>query len=172
MWIFWFIAILFLVAQGHQVATDSWSVGNLIFGGTIATVAIAGWFFFRHQRKLEFEQVAELSRLRGELARGEILYRGVPLNRFDQVRFFQVTISFVLVTSTIRSRCVLPGESAKALHLSCILITLMFGWWAFPWGPIHTLGSLGHRAVRLDSDSVAAGLFALAQHLDAEEQKA
>ncbi len=34
------------------------------------------------------------------------------------------------------------------------------------------LDSRGHRAVRLDSDSVAAGLFALAQHLDAEEQKA
>ena len=35
-----------------------------------------------------------------------------------------------------------PGESRVGKGASYTLISLICGWWGFPWGPIHTVGSL------------------------------
>ncbi|MBX7059033.1 MAG: hypothetical protein K1X75_13285 [Leptospirales bacterium] len=34
------------------------------------------------------------------------------------------------------------GESRVVPGLIYTLISLLFGWWGFPWGPIYTIGSL------------------------------
>lgn len=35
-----------------------------------------------------------------------------------------------------------PTESKHVAGLRYVLISLLFGWWGFPWGPIYTVGSL------------------------------
>jgi hypothetical protein len=34
------------------------------------------------------------------------------------------------------------GESTVKYSIGYTLLTLVFGWWGFPWGPIYTIGSL------------------------------
>jgi hypothetical protein len=34
-----------------------------------------------------------------------------------------------------------PGENAVSKGLGYSLISLFFGWWGIPWGPIYTIGS-------------------------------
>lgn len=33
------------------------------------------------------------------------------------------------------------GEGGISKGLPFTLVSLLFGWWGFPWGPIHTIGS-------------------------------
>lgn len=35
-----------------------------------------------------------------------------------------------------------PGESAVSKSLPFTLISVLLGWWGFPWGPIYTIQSL------------------------------
>ena len=34
------------------------------------------------------------------------------------------------------------GESTAKHSIGFTLITLLFGWWGIPWGPIHSIGAL------------------------------
>ena len=36
------------------------------------------------------------------------------------------------------------GESAFLRGLPYLLITLLFGWWGIPWGPIYSLGAIAN----------------------------
>jgi len=57
---------------------------------------------------------------------------------------FQYSIS-VLVMSFKRSSDIYfikADESTIKYSIIFTLITLVFGWWGIPWGPIYTIGSL------------------------------
>jgi len=66
------------------------------------------------------------------------LQRGAKL-----VRFYY-TISIVILTFRRTSRIYLirHGESASLKGLPWTLVSLLFGWWGIPWGPIWTVQSL------------------------------
>lgn len=57
---------------------------------------------------------------------------------------FQYTISVVVMTFRRSSDIyfVKAGESAVVKGLPFTFLSLVFGWWGFPWGPIYTIGSL------------------------------
>lgn len=57
---------------------------------------------------------------------------------------FSYTISIVVLTFQRHSAAhfIPRGEGTFAKSLPYTLITLVFGWWGFPWGPIFSIGSL------------------------------
>jgi len=58
--------------------------------------------------------------------------------------YFEYAIS-ILIMSFKRSSDVFfirPGESAFVKGLPYNLITMLFGWWGFPWGPIYSFMAL------------------------------
>lgn len=57
---------------------------------------------------------------------------------------FQCCISFLFVTVRRSSPAIFvaPGESLWRPALRYSLLSLAFGWWGIPWGPIYTLQSL------------------------------
>ena len=57
---------------------------------------------------------------------------------------YQFTISIVVMTFRRSSDIyfVRAGESAVAKGLGYTALSLLFGWWGIPWGPIYTIGSL------------------------------
>ena len=67
----------------------------------------------------------------GELARGA---------RFVA---YEYCISLLLITFKRGSAIyfIRAGESGLAKGLPYTLISLLFGWWGLPWGPIYTIGS-------------------------------
>ena len=50
-----------------------------------------------------------------------------------------VVLSFQRVSEV---KYIAPGESAVLRGFPYLLISLCFGWWGFPFGPIFTIGSI------------------------------
>jgi hypothetical protein len=57
---------------------------------------------------------------------------------------YEWVVSIVILTFKRPSGIMLvrPGQSAAVVGLPYILISLFFGWWGIPWGPIYTIGSI------------------------------
>ena len=57
---------------------------------------------------------------------------------------FQYVISILVMTFRRPSPVFFlrEGESASKAALPYTLLTLFFGWWGIPWGPIHSIGAL------------------------------
>jgi len=57
---------------------------------------------------------------------------------------FQYCFSLLVVTYKRPSDFyfIRPGENAVAMGLVFSLISMLFGWWGFPWGPVYTIQSL------------------------------
>lgn len=57
---------------------------------------------------------------------------------------FQFTISIVVMTFRRSSDIyfIKAGENATVKGLSYTFLTLLFGWWGIPWGPIYSIQSI------------------------------
>ncbi len=57
--------------------------------------------------------------------------------------YFQYCLSIVVMTFKRPSDIyfIRAGESAVSHGLRFSLVSLLFGWWGIPWGPIYTIGS-------------------------------
>lgn len=57
---------------------------------------------------------------------------------------FEYVLSFIVITRRRVSVTffVRPGESTFSMSLPYNLITLLFGWWSFPFGPGLTIGAI------------------------------
>jgi hypothetical protein len=58
--------------------------------------------------------------------------------------FFQYCVSVVILTFKRSSDIyfIRVGENAVARGLGFTTVSLLFGWWGIPWGPIYTIQSL------------------------------
>src|SRR5712692_2712153 len=82
----------------------------------------------------------EIKGLEGMTA-GEINFE---LQRGAKFVLFQYCVSVLLVTYKRASNVYFlkPGESAFVKGLPFTVVSLVAGWWGFPWGPIYTFQSL------------------------------
>lgn len=57
---------------------------------------------------------------------------------------FQYTISVLVATfrNPTDIYFIRPGEGTTSYSIGSTLITLLFGWWGIPWGPIYSIGTL------------------------------
>jgi len=62
---------------------------------------------------------------------------------------FQYCISVVLMTFKRSSDVyfIRPGHPALAPRIGYSIISLLLGWWGFPWGPIYTVQALWNNAL-------------------------
>jgi hypothetical protein len=57
---------------------------------------------------------------------------------------FQYCVSIIVMTFRRGSDIyfIKAGESTVKHSIAYTIITLLFGWWGIPWGPIYSIGSL------------------------------
>lgn len=109
-------------------------------GGTIIAAALIGLFLVsrRHQQQAEaFERWlaanAEAIRFGGARHECTLVKPETVLVRY------QFVVSFLIVTFRVDTRYYIVGHDAtRTVAALCTAITLILGWWGFPWGPIHT----------------------------------
>ncbi len=117
---------------------------NAKFGFFIGIfLAFFAWILGReenaHQNFLGFlvENEGKLKR------RQSVEYRGLPLSLQTEVTQFYVCVSLLIFTTKIPSRFFIRGRHKTGIiGTICSLLTLVFGWWGFPFGPIYTVQSL------------------------------
>jgi hypothetical protein len=58
--------------------------------------------------------------------------------------YFEYCVSLLVITlrNSTDIHYVRPGEGTFGRSAVYSLISLVIGWWGFPWGPIYTIGSL------------------------------
>lgn len=66
------------------------------------------------------------------------------LNKGAKFVVFQYCFSIIVMTFKRGSDIyfIKEGESTVKHSIGYTLLTLVFGWWGIPWGPIYTIGSL------------------------------
>ena len=66
------------------------------------------------------------------------------LERGGKFVIYQYCVSIVVLTFKRSSNIYFlrTGESGFSKSIIFTLISLIFGWWGIPWGPIYTIGSL------------------------------
>ena len=66
------------------------------------------------------------------------------LERGGKFVVFQYCFSIIIMTFKRGSdiHFIKSGESAASKSIGFTLLSLVFGWWGFPWGPIYTIGSV------------------------------
>ena len=80
-------------------------------------------------------------------------------------RYF-VVFSFLIFSTKEKTRYLVCGETKTRLRgLFCSFLTLIFGWWALPEGPLSTLWSLGKNARGGEISQVAVLLNTLVKNL-------
>ena len=89
------------------------------------------------------ELTAWLARNREALRKGKAVFNGVPINyETELTRFVRVT-GLVYVCLRQYSRFFVCGvEPFDAVARAYTCHSLLFGWWAIPWGPIRTVQAI------------------------------
>lgn len=62
---------------------------------------------------------------------------------------FQYCVSVIVMTFKRSSAIyfIRPGHTALAPRVGLSILTLVFGWWGFPWGPIYSVQALWNNAI-------------------------
>jgi hypothetical protein len=57
---------------------------------------------------------------------------------------FEYCVSLLIITFKRPSSIyyIRPGEGTFGKSYTFIVLTVLFGWWGFPWGPIYSIASL------------------------------
>lgn len=66
------------------------------------------------------------------------------LERGGKFVIFQYCFSIIVMTFKRSSDIyfIRAGESTFKYHIGFTLVTLLFGWWGIPWGPIYSIGAI------------------------------
>jgi hypothetical protein len=142
-WILLVVASLFLGGFVVNLVTGEATVGDSVAQFLIAGVAVASFLFVRKQAR---EREAFLGYLAGNLdavRSGAARFRDEPLTYATRLREHELVLSFLIVSVRMPTRPAAHGSRAeRALRAGCTLVTLIFGWWGVPWGPIWTVRAL------------------------------
>jgi hypothetical protein len=111
-------------------------------------------FFARWVAKEKTQTIEFLNWIKSkqeDLKKGWAFYHGQKIMLNTEVTQYQGCVSFFLFTSRFRSRFLISGQGNAGEWLIFSAITLLFGWWGFPWGLIFIPQALyrnlrgGHR---------------------------
>lgn len=69
---------------------------------------------------------------------------GNEIQRGGKFVVFEYCISLLIITLKRPSSIyfISPGEDTFGKSIGFTVISLLLGWWGFPWGPIYTIASL------------------------------
>lgn len=144
MWAALVVGMMFLAGAAYNIFGPEPNHTEAMGGAAIASALLGLFFFSRYHgnRSGEFEawlirNVADIER-RGAHFESRLITPATVLVRY------QVALSFLIVTFKIPTRPYVEGE-APTFTIAAIATTLslLFGWWGIPWGPIHTLQTIG-----------------------------
>lgn len=78
-----------------------------------------------------------------DILKGYAEYNGKKMDVNMELVQFQACLSFLFVSFRMPSRFYIKGyHKTKIIGIAYALISLIFGWWGLPWGPVYTVQSV------------------------------
>ena len=102
-------------------------------------------FFRRHEVRPVGPVYEWLAANKQQILDGSASYQGVDVNEKTELRQYVYVVSLLFICLSFKSQHMLPTPQNNYLRFSSLrysLISLLFGWWCFPWGPILTIHSV------------------------------
>ena len=115
--------------------------------GLLVAAILAGLFLFNKRQEEQIHSfLIWLSENKHELARDKTAARTwneVPVKYDSYVTQYQFCTSFLIVSFKQPTAFILENSQSKAgVNFICSIVTLIFGWWGIPWGPIYTVQTI------------------------------
>ena len=135
-----------LALLGLYFAWTSYSegdIGQAVFWLEISVVIAIIAIFIHKEEKKANEFLMWLVNNAASVRNGTARYDGKPVTPTTEVTQFMACFSFLVLTTKSPSRFFVKGHNNLiAIGLAFTLVSLVFGWWGLPWGPIYTLETL------------------------------
>jgi hypothetical protein len=134
------LAALFLAGVAVNVFGPEPNPTEAIGGAALCGVLLALFFIVRahHRQAQRFDVwlVANAEAIRNGRARvGQ-----VPMTEATVLTQYQAVVSFLIMTFKFPTRTYLVEHERTGLVAAiCTVVSLIFGWWGVPWGPIYTV---------------------------------
>jgi hypothetical protein len=151
------IALLFLCGTAYNLIAADGTLANAAATAAISATFVATHFFTLKQEEA-LERFAQWLVQNAEQVQSSGEYYGNTLitNETRLTQYF-LTVSIFIVSLRIPTRLFIVGkERSLGAVLACTLLTLVLGWWAFPWGPVRTIQSLYYNLTGGKETSIAA----------------
>lgn len=111
-----------------------------ITGVAIASILFGIYFFIEEQKRLRNNFYMWLFENVHAVSSGGAMYNGTLITLQTEITQYQAALSFLLITIKAPSRIYIVGiDSSAAVASLFTFISLVFGWWGIPWGPIYTI---------------------------------
>lgn len=119
---------------------------------TVVIGAVAIFIYKEEKKSTDFLKWLVNNAL--QIKNGAAQYNGKLIKQTTETTQFQACFSFLVLSTKSPSRFFIRGHDNTILMGTIYtIITLIFGWWGIPWGPIYTLETLyrnatgGHKQV-------------------------
>lgn len=112
------------------------SIGGFVISFILFTV----YFVNVREKKRSQEFLNWITNNEVDIYDRRALYKGIKIEPDTEIVQFQLCMSFLIMTFKIPSRYYVKGHYNTYLVSGMYsLISLIFGWWGIPWGPIYTV---------------------------------
>ena len=128
--------LLCLAAAGFEFHLGHLPTAVLLAIFALLAAAFWGWGLRENQRAMEF--LKWLRANRHHVENGGALYRGHVVTPGTVLKRYRACVSLGFFTATFYSRFYLPDQKRPGAAFATCLISIAFGWWALPWGPLST----------------------------------
>ncbi len=103
-----------------------------------ALLAAASWGWGLRENQQAIHLLKWLQANQHHVENGGATYRGHMVTPGTVLKRYRACVSLGFFTATFYSRFYLPEQKSPGAAFATCLISLAFGWWALPWGPLST----------------------------------
>ncbi len=146
--------------------------GLAIFWLEITVVVGAIAIFVYKEEKKSTDFLNWLVNNASQIKNGAAQYKGKLIKPTTEITQFQACFSFLVLTTKSPSRFFIRGhDNTVLMGIIYTIVTLVFGWWGIPWGPIYTLQILYRNATGGHKQIVGDMLLKIEQATMEQEKK-
>jgi len=144
MWSMLVVGLLFAAGALYDVLGPEPDAAEATAAGLIAATLIGLFFATRWHRKEAREFQAWLTENTEAIKRGGARYRtDILVTPATEITRYQLALSFVIMSYKVPTRIyVVDHHSTGLVGGVCTALSLVFGWWGIPWGPVFTVQAI------------------------------
>lgn len=136
------VAALFVIFLVSSIIRQDYR--NIVFQSIVLCVLLLLYIAFRKDQKRSNEFAIWLYLNRDKLRQEGANYEQCLIDRDSEFVQYEVCLSFGIFSYRTKTGYYVKGyHLTPLLNMAFSLYTLLFGWWAIPLGPIHTVRALG-----------------------------
>ncbi|MGE5473896.1 MAG: hypothetical protein ACM3UU_06710 [Ignavibacteriales bacterium] len=146
MYFFLIFSGLFIVGAISNLYNGEYkTIPECLFASLICFII---YYFLNQEKKKSVEFINWIIQNKNNIENGGTYLEFTEIKPETELIQFQICISFIFFSVKSPSRFLVKGyDKTLSRKIICTIISLLFGWWAIPWGPIYTIQTISNNLV-------------------------